>query len=149
MWDSVPKANITRRYDDQSVINFGDFNFDGYEDVAICDGNNGGYGSTSYQVYLYSKRLGRYVHDPAFSELAQGTSLGMFETDEAKKIHYVYSKSGCCEHWTEGYDVPRGKPRKVYEHRTSLIFPDGHYEITTKKLIRGRWRTWVKYEPAD
>src|SRR5687768_5173411 len=51
MWDPIPNVNVTRRYDDQSVINFGDFDFDGVDDVAICDGTNGGYGMPSYQIY--------------------------------------------------------------------------------------------------
>src|SRR5438045_696269 len=55
LWDAEPKANVTRRYDDQSTINFGDFNFDSTDDIAICDGTNGGYHMPSYRVYLYSK----------------------------------------------------------------------------------------------
>ncbi len=113
MWDPVPKANVTRRYDDQSVINFADFNFDGLDDVAICDGTNGGYGMPSYQIYLYSKPLGRFVHSPSFTKMNEG-GLGMFETDPKKKMHFVNTKSGCCWHQTQGFDVSRGRPRIIY-----------------------------------
>jgi len=144
MWDSVPKANVINLYDDQSVINFGDYNFDGVKDVAICDGPNGGYGGPSYQVYLYSPRSKRFVHSKAFTKLGQGVNLGMFETDKKKKMHYVYSKSGCCWHQTEGYDVFRGRPRKVYEFTEDALVGDGWVRITTKKFIKGSWRTWEK-----
>src|ERR1043165_9086085 len=39
-----PSANLTIGYDLQSVINVDDYNFDGMEDIAICDGTNGSYG---------------------------------------------------------------------------------------------------------
>ena len=144
MEDSTPKANVINLYDDQSVINFGDFNFDGAEDVAICDGPNGGYGGPSYQVYLYSSSKQRFVRSPVFTRLAQGVSLGMFTTDKKKKIHYVFLKSGCCWHQTEGYDVYRGHPRKIYEFTEDAMIGDGVVRITTMKLIRGRWRVWMK-----
>lgn len=150
MWAPEPKANVIRRYDDQSVINFSDYNFDGSEDVAICDGTNGGYGMPSYRVYLYNAGTKRFVHSPAFTRLGQGPSLGMFETDKPKKIHFVYSKSGCCWHQTEGYDVHRNRPRKIYELTEDATSAQGEYvRITTKKLINGKWRTWVRSEKVD
>ncbi len=144
MWNPTPKANVINRYDDQSVINFGDFNLDGAEDVAICDGSNGGYGGPSYQVYIYSVRSKKFVHSKAFTKLGQGMNLGMFETDKKKQMHYVYSKSGCCWHQTEGYDVFRGAPRKIYELTESSSIGDGWVRVITRKFIRGRWRTWEK-----
>ena len=39
----------------QTPLIFGDFNFDGLEDLAIRNGSNGAYGSPSYDVYLSSK----------------------------------------------------------------------------------------------
>jgi len=146
MWDPEPKANITRRYDDQSTINFGDFNFDGAVDVAICDGTNGGYGMPSYRVYIYSKSTNRFLFSRSFTKMNYG-GLGMFETDQKKKMHFVFTKSGCCWHQTQGYDVFHGRPRKVYE-----LIVDGTKvddargaEITTSKLIKGRWRIWIKH----
>lgn len=150
MWDAVPKANVTRRYDDQSVINFADFNFDGLDDVAICDGTNGGYGMPSYQIYLYSKALKRFVLSRAFTKMNEG-GLGMFETDPKKKMHFVHSKSGCCWHRTIGFDVSRGRPRKIYEltQDGTQIDPRGTVQVTTRKLIKNRWRTSVTYEIPD
>lgn len=144
-WDDPPKANVTRRYDDQSIINFGDFNFDGAEDVAICDGTNGGYGMPSYQVYLYSRRTGRFVRSASFTRLNQDGNLGMFEVDKRKKMLYRFTKSGCCWHQTEGYDVVADRPRKIYEF-TEEVGPENPdiVVITTRKLIKGKWRSWEK-----
>ncbi|MGD9588043.1 MAG: hypothetical protein AB7V11_04000 [Pyrinomonadaceae bacterium] len=149
VWDPVPKANVTNRYDDQSVINFEDLNFDGVDDVAICDGTNGGYGMPSYQIFLYSTTKKHFVFSRSFTRMNYG-GLGMFETDPKRKMHFVYTKSGCCWHQTQGFDVYRGKPRKVYELIEDATYRDGNVDkrgvrITTGKLIRGRWRTWVKY----
>lgn len=36
-----PNVNSTLLYDKQSSVNIGDFNFDGMEDVTLCDGTNG------------------------------------------------------------------------------------------------------------
>lgn len=149
MWDLVPKANVINRYDDQSVINFDDFNFDGTDDVAICDGTKGGYGMPSYRIYLYSKTNKRFVFSHSFTRMNYG-GLGMFETDRKKKMHFVYTKSGCCWHQTQGFDVYRGRPRKTYELTEDATYHEGVVDergvrITTSKLIRGRWRTWVKY----
>ena len=145
MWDPVPKANVTKLYDDQSVINFGDFNFDGADDVAICEGPYGGYGGPSYRVYLYSKAAKRFAFSRPFTAIGEG-GLGMFETDKKKKMHLVYSKSGCCWHQTVGYDVFRGRPRKVYEFTEDAmnIADDDMMTITTKTLVNGRWRKSVK-----
>lgn len=144
MWDEVPKANVTRRYDDQSTINFADFNFDGIDDVAICDGTDGGYGMPSYRIYLYSKTRKRFVYSRPFTRMNFG-GLGMFETDRKKKMHFVYTKSGCCWHQTQGFDVFREKPRKIYEFTEDAAYGDAsEVTITTAKLIKGRWRTWVK-----
>jgi hypothetical protein len=148
MWDSPPKANVTRRYDDQSVINFADFNFDGIDDVAICDGPGGGYGMPSYRIYLYSKAGKRFVYSPSFTRMNEG-GLGMFETDAKKKMHFVFTKSGCCMHWTVGFDVINDRPRKIYE-LSEIIQPDGEtVEITTMKRMNGKWRTWIKHEKAS
>ena len=47
-----PSVNVSLLYDQQSVVNVGDFNFDGMEDVALCNGANGSYGGPSYNIYL-------------------------------------------------------------------------------------------------
>jgi hypothetical protein len=144
MWDTEPKANSTVRYDDQSVVNFGDFNFDGVEDVALNDGKNGGYGMPSYQVYLYSTRLNRYALSKPFTRINQDGNLGFMEVDRKKKMLYRYTKSGCCWHQTEGFIVENGVPRRVYEYTEDAMDPEKPPRAITRKLVHGKWRTWVR-----
>jgi hypothetical protein len=49
-----PTTNMNQLYAEQSSLIFNDFNFDGYEDLAIRDGNKGGYGGPSYDVYVFN-----------------------------------------------------------------------------------------------
>ena len=140
------QANVTLRYDEQSAVNFGDFNFNGTEDVAICDGSDGGYGMPSYRVYLYSAASKRYVYSTAFSRLVHGSSLGMFEIDKKKKMLMVSSNSGCCWHQTEGFAVVGGQPKKVYEFTEDATKNGGEtVEIKTRRLVNGKWRTSIKH----
>lgn len=142
--DGNAVANVILLYDEQSAVNFGDFNFDGVEDFAICDGKDSGYGGPSYRVYLYSKQQGKFVLSPLFTALAHGVNLGMFETDRKKRMHYRFSKSGCCWHQTEGFTVINNRPKKIYELTEDAMLGDGNVYITTRKRIRGIWRTWNK-----
>jgi hypothetical protein len=141
------QANISLLYDSQSAINIDDFNFDGMEDVAICDGANGSYGSPSYQVYLSSRTAGKFVHSKTFSEL--GTHLGMFAVDKKKKVLRIFGKSGCCWHVTEEYAVVNNRPVRVFVEEEDARMSDeknaNKVKITTKRLVKGKWQTKVKY----
>lgn len=142
--DGKPLANVTLMYDKQSVVNVGDFNFDGMEDIAICDGTNGSYNGPSYRIYLSSRAAGKFVYNPAFSKL--GTRLGMFEVDKAKKRLRIFDKSGCCWHVTEEYSVVGNRPVKVFVEEVDATIPDEtKVKITTKRLVGGRWKTSVKF----
>lgn len=138
-----PLTNITLLYDDQSVVNVGDFNFDGMEDVAICDGPNGSYGGPSYQVYLSSRAAGKFVHSKEFSELGQ--HLGMFKVDKKQKRLSTLDKSGCCYHIAEEFIVAGNKPVKVRSVEEEYTGADERTKITTKVLVGGKWKTTVKY----
>ncbi len=138
------QANISMLYDNQSAVNVGDFNFDGMEDVAICDGAYGSYGGPSYQVYLSSKSVAKFVLSNPFSEL--GTNLGMFEVDKQKKVLRIFNKSGCCWHVMEEYSVVKNRPVKVFvEEEDATIADETKVKITTKNLVKGKWKTKVKY----
>jgi hypothetical protein len=142
--DGKPLVNRTLMYDDQSVINVDDFNFDGMEDVAICDGTNGSYNGPSYQVYLSNRARGQFVHSAPFTKL--GYRLGMFEVDKGGKTLQTSDKSGCCWHITERYKVVAGKPVKVFEFVEDATGFDEKKNMriiksTTKTLVGGKWRT--------
>jgi hypothetical protein len=139
-----PNVNETRLYDQKSVVYIGDFNFDGIEDVAICDGQNGAEGMPSYQVYLASESTGKFVNNKALSDLVQG--LEHFRViPEDKKI--VTEKSdGCCLFITEGYSVVNDLPVKIFEEVEDATIKDKtKIKITTKKLVNGKWQTNVKF----
>ena len=138
-----PEVNKTLLYDKQSVVNIGDFNFDGMEDVAICEGTNGSYGMPSYQVYLSSRAVGKFVYDKKFSAL--GKHLGMFEIDKKRKILQTFDKSGCCWHITEEFSVVNNAPKKVFEEVEDAAFAEAtKIKTITKKLVKGKWQTKVK-----
>ena len=142
--DGGPAVNTTMLYDKQSVINVGDFNFDGMEDVAICNGNNGPYGMPSYNVYLSSRAAKKFVYNRDFSETLVG--LGMFDVDAEKKTLSTFNKSGCCYHSAERYKVVNNRPVKVWEEiEDATIKDETKVKITTKTLVKGRWKTTVKY----
>lgn len=142
--DGTPNVNKTLLYDEQSVVNIGDFNFDGMEDVAICNGNNGSYGGPSYNVYLSSKAAKKFVYNKEFSAL--GEHLGMFEVDTKRKVLQTFDKSGCCWHITEEFSVVNNRLVKVLSIEEDASIPDEtKVKITTKKLVGGKWKTSVKY----
>ncbi|CAD5110596.1 XAC2610-related protein [Zestomonas carbonaria] len=58
--DNKVLINSAKLYDYQGVINVGDFNFDGLEDFAVQNGNNGSYGGPSYDIFLYNKKKGNF-----------------------------------------------------------------------------------------
>ena len=64
-------------YNEQRYVLYDDYNFDGIKDLAFYDGNNGGYGFASYQIFLFSKANDKFVHSPSFTKLGQ--YQGMFE----------------------------------------------------------------------
>ena len=148
--DKNPSVNRTLLYDEQSAVNFGDYNFDGKEDLALCDGTNGGYGMPSYRVYLFSTQRRRFINSPALTRLAHGESLGMFEVDAGKRVLRTFAKSGCCYHVTREFSVVNNSPRKVLEVIEDATIPDEKkVKVTTRKFVNGRWRTQVKYEPRQ
>ena len=142
--DGKPNVNQTLLYDKQSVVNIGDYNFDGMEDVALCNGLNGSYGGPSYSIYLSSKAAKKFVYDKRFSDL--GVHLGMFTVDTEKKVLRTFDKSGCCWHITEEFAVVNNAPRKVFEEvEDATIADETKVKVTTKRLVNGKWQTKVKY----
>lgn len=141
-----PNVNSTLLYDKQSAVNIGDYNFDGMEDIALCNGTNGSYGMPSYSVYLSSRAAKKFVYDKNFSAL--GTHLGMFELDKTKKVLRTFDKSGCCWHITEEFSVAGNIPRKVLSiEEDATIEDETKMKVTTKTLVKGKWQTKVKFVP--
>src|ERR1044072_2349716 len=137
-------------YAEEDTFIFEDFNFDGEEGLAICNGRDGGYGGPSYNVYLFNKRSKRFVENRRLSELTDAPYLGLFFRDSKMKLIKVYSKSGCCYHETEVYRLPAGRPvlmEKVTEEATGT---DRENEVlvttTTRRRVGRRWVEKTKRE---
>jgi hypothetical protein len=144
-----PLVNVNLLYDEQSVVNIGDFNFDGMEDVALCDGANGSYGGPSYRIYLSSRQAKKFVFNRGLTAL--GAHLGMFTVDAKNKTLETFDKSGCCWHITERFKVVNDRPVKVFEEvEDATADPNGkRVKVTTKKLVAGKWKTSVRYEKLE
>ncbi len=132
-------------YNKQSAVDVGDYNFDGMEDVAICNGRYGNYGARSYDIYLSSKSAGKFVHNEGLSELGVNY-MGLFNVNKKKKTLSVYGKSGCCFHIEEEYKVVNNRPVKVYSKEEDAMSDDQRVKITTGTLVNGKWRTKVSYK---
>lgn len=131
-------------YDDEYSFIFGDFNFDGDEDLAICNGRNGGYGAPSYNVYLYEKGANVFIENKRLSKLTEGVYLGLFFVAPKKKQLIAYSKSGCCYHETEVYQMVGNKPVLIEKEIEEA--GDKYAVITTKRLVNGKWVKKVRRE---
>jgi uncharacterized protein YecT (DUF1311 family) len=132
-----PLTNSAALYDYQGVINTGDFNFDGVEDFAIQNGNEGSYGGPSYDVYLGSAG-GTHAYNGPLSDLIQ-QSLGFFTVDAKAKTLATFSKDGCCHHEFTVYGVAYDKPEPV-----SRTVEDADSETTGKtteeRMVNGSWK---------
>jgi hypothetical protein len=120
-----------------------DFNFDGLEDLAVCNGRGGGYGGPSYSVFLFDRRSRKFVESPRLSRLTEGPYLGLFFADPKKKRLTAHSKSGCCHHETDVFRLAGDRPvlvEKVVEDATrGAGAGEGFVLVTTRKRVNGRW----------
>jgi hypothetical protein len=146
-----PPVNTAPMYDDQGLINVGDFNFDGHEDFAVQTGHSGSYGGPSYSVYLFAPSTGSFQLSKPMSNLIEN-SLGFFDVDPRRKRLVTFSKSGCCYHETDEYAVKNNHPVAV-----SRIVEDGRAEpkyvqVSHQTMAGGKWQTTSTErvpEPAD
>lgn len=96
-----------------SVV-FGDFNFDGAEDLAIRNGNTN-HQSPFYEVYLNDSSKQQFVVNDELTNLVRSNS-GMFKTDSEHQRIIAYQKNGCCWNLTSEYLlVPERGLLKVLE----------------------------------
>ncbi|TDL99535.1 MAG: hypothetical protein C4K58_06465 [Flavobacteriaceae bacterium] len=135
-----PSVNIIQLYDEQSPLIFEDFNFDGYQDLAVRNGNHSSYGGPSYDVYVFNITRGKFVISDELTTLAT-ENLGMFQTDSKRKRLITFNKSGCCWHVTTEYAViPKKGLQKVYELEEDATNSDGEtVSVTTRILKNGKW----------
>ncbi len=137
-----PTANLVELYgDNNSGVIFDDFNFDGVDDVALRNGNDGSYGGPSYDVYLAVVPSRKFVKNAELSALAN-QSLGLFSVDKKAELLETFGKDGCCYHETTRYRVINNRPKKVYVFIEDAQGGDGSKVVLTRKtLVKGKWVT--------
>jgi uncharacterized protein YecT (DUF1311 family) len=133
-----PLVNSARLYDYQGVINVGDFNFDGQEDIAIQNGNEASYGGPSYDVYLFALGNHTFVFNRSMTELIAG-SLGFFQVDSKKKQLVTLTKDGCCYHLTTTYEVINNQPEPVFREIEDATKSDTYVVVTDQRRVDGKW----------
>jgi len=143
--DRKPTANLIELYGmNNSGVIFDDFNFDGAEDLALRNGNEGAYGGPSYDVFLAAKPNNKFIKNAALTKLAS-ENLGMFELDKKRKTVETSNKSGCCWHQTNRYKVVGNRPVKVYVFTEDAANGGEQVKLTTETLVRGKWKKTVKH----
>ena len=144
LFSIIPDSNNKIKYEDQDVIVYDDFNFDGIKDFAFLDGDYNKYCTPSYTVYLILNR--KIVYSKKFTIIAR-YNLGMFDVDRARKIISVYNKSGCCYNAYKEYKVFNNTPVLVLKEEEET--KDNYLFKTTKKLLKnGKWSKKTTKEKA-
>lgn len=132
---------------DQNLLVFGDFNFDGQQDMAVRNGNNGGYAEPSYDIYLFDTDSPTLVLNKAFSALTREPQLGMFGIDPAGKKLLTQTKSGCCWRQSATWEIQGNKPVMIAEKievaqspsEGNPFMPKGYVDVTRRELKSGQW----------
>lgn len=143
--DQKPTANLIELYgENNSGIVFDDYNFDGADDIALRNGNEGAYGGPSYDIFLTVHPSEKFVKNAALTSLAS-ENLGLFTVDKKAKTIETFSKDGCCYHETTRYRVINNRPKEVYVFiEDAAGADDTKVKLTTKTLVGGKWRTKTK-----
>eukprot|EP01012_Entosiphon_sulcatum_P010178 TRINITY_DN15890_c0_g1_i1.p1 TRINITY_DN15890_c0_g1~~TRINITY_DN15890_c0_g1_i1.p1 ORF type:complete len:228 (+),score=34.89 TRINITY_DN15890_c0_g1_i1:165-848(+) len=126
----------------QTPLIFGDFNFDGIEDIAVRNGNKGAYSSPSYNVYLAAPE-NKFTLNNELTKLAS-ENLGMFDVDKKAKQLSIHQKDGCCFDKTINYKY--GNKNALYED--SSVIEDSsiadYVTVITQKLVDGKMKRTVQ-----
>jgi hypothetical protein len=143
-----PLTNSAPLYDNQGVINIGDFNFDGHEDFAVQNGNHGPYGLPTYDVYLFSTVSNRFELSRPLTQLIE-QSLGFFEVDSIHKHLVTREKSGAVYHVMTAYAVIHDRPVPISRLIEDGRKAPGYIYVTNEHLVNGKWRRSVRrYDEA-
>lgn len=120
----------------QSPLVFGDFNFDGLEDMAIRNGSKGIYSSPSFDVYL-SLANQKFTLNAELTKLAS-ENLGMFDVDRKQKELIIHLKSGCCYQQSINY---KNDSKNTLTEVCSVIEDSSigdDVTVITRKLVNGK-----------
>lgn len=134
------------KFDEESrSLIFDDFNFDGFEDVALINGFSG---NSTYNIYIFDSIQKQFLMNEGMTTLVRENS-SMFTVDSERKRLVMHLKSGCCLHITKEYNViPEREPVKVYEFEEDTRDPE---KVITKKseFIDYKWSTKTTKYPKE
>lgn len=128
-----------------SSLIFEDFNFDGFEDIALINRSSE---NATYNIYLFDSIQKQFSMNKGMTTLIKENSA-MFTVDSERKRVVIHLKSGCCLHITKEYNViPERKPVKVYEFEEDTRNPE---TVITKKseFIDYKWFTKITRYPRE
>lgn len=138
------------------VLNFGDFNFDGRQDVAIRDASEVmEIGTYRYNVYLQDAQQRTWALHPALTELARDTPLGLFQLDSATRTLRVQTQRGCCWRRDANWQFKGGElllASAVTEEEIppnesqGTSMPRGYVQRTRGALHDGTWQEQTRIE---
>jgi hypothetical protein len=127
-------------------VYFLDYDFDGIEDLALANGDYKPYGGVSYDIFLYSKKAGRFVRNEALSRLS--TENVSLRIDRRTRTLETATKSGCCWHERARYRFAGRRLQKFYVFTEDAMSGDGEWmKLVTERLVGGRWRRTTRTVP--
>lgn len=136
---------LTREMTQDSPVFFGDFNFDGTEDIAIRNGNGGNYGSGSYDVYVFNSTRKQFVPSAELTDLASSYQ-GMFDVDAKRKRLTTYARSGAALHYVYEYQVIPNKGIDLVYEEISDFSDDEKTKVTVREKIKNKWVVKKSYK---
>ncbi|AZB10541.1 hypothetical protein EG344_17750 [Chryseobacterium sp. G0162] len=144
----LERGKVIALTNEQSPVIFGDFNFDGTEDLAIRNGNMGNYSSASYDVYVFNSTRMSFVKSKELTELGSD-NFDFFETDPVRKRLIAFGKSGCCNFFTTEYEVIPNKGLDKVLEKEEDESEDGYVKVIIKEKKNNKWTTRTKVYPSD
>ena len=119
-----------------------DANFDGQEDLALTDSQEGPYGSLTYAIFVADGGALKLSED--LSAITR-ENIDLFEVEHRRQRLVTGSKSGCCIHYRREYAFLPGAAGESKVTLVDEVEDDGrdrdHGQVIHRRLVRGKWRT--------
>ena len=110
-----------------------DCNFDGFPDLMLLANSGGAGPNSTYSIYLFQPKIGRFVFDTALSELTQ------VDIDAKTRTISSAFRNGCCDHSREAYRFVNRRLTRTASHGEYCVSSDGYCTITEGRLVQGKW----------
>lgn len=123
---------------DNSTLVIDDFNFDNHDDIALLNGYDGGYGSPSYNIYLFDVDQKQFLFSKTLTVLAS-EGMGLFDVDKKKRTLTTFMKSGASWSQESTYKVVHNTPMLISDVTKEYLFNENMLEITIRNLVEGQW----------